>query len=729
MWISLPTHGGQLAPPTPPPTVGAATFTNLFTFSGDRVDGGVPCSPLVEGADGCFYGTTQLGGSAGWGTVFKVTSEGRLTTLCWLSDQTVGTSPTGLVVGLDGNLYGGTSSGGAYQCGTLYRVTPRGQVSVLHAFTNTGDGYGPDFPLILANDGSFYGVAYSKVFHITPSGGYTVIHTFDSADVGSVMSMILGSDGDLYGTTKNTIFKMTPTGVMTTIYTFTEPKDGSDPTGLVEGPDGCFYGSTSDISLYGSAWGTIFRVTPQGRFTTLYSFNNTDGERPQAGFIFGADGGFYGTTLEGGANNGGTIFRVGTDGSLVTLYGFRAGGGCAMHVDSPGVLTQGKDGCIYGTTSAGGSRMYGTVFKLTPAIAPATNAPHISPTQGTFDSPHTVTITDDTPDATIYYTTDGSQPTAMSTPYHRPFVVSKSSVIKAVAISPHFALSAVSMTTISIKVPVAIEAHFLWTRTSGAAAVWTVLSDGTYKSSPAYGPYGTWTAKAITDGPGGLPKLLWTDGAGRFAVWLVRADGSYVSTASFGPYGDWNAVGLAARGDGRLCILLQRPNGAGAVWTLDGRGAFASSSPAFGPYGAWKVTGFAVGHDNVTRLLWHDGAHAAIWKLNDDGSFGTSSLAFTGLLSMITSIAAGSNGETLAICPIGIGTTWTFGSDFSIQHVDYGSGGDSELVAVGSDGVPVMLGLNGGCYGLFHNGGTYGLPTMSLYGPYAGWSIAGIAAP
>jgi uncharacterized repeat protein (TIGR03803 family) len=78
--------------------------------------------------------------------------------------------------------------------------------------------------------------------------------------------------------------------------------------GLARGSDGNFYGTTAGDNT--TTFGTIFRITPAGVLTTLFSFNGTNGASPVAGLIQGLDGNFYGTTFERGAGGGGTLFRL-----------------------------------------------------------------------------------------------------------------------------------------------------------------------------------------------------------------------------------------------------------------------------------------------------------------------------------------------------------------------------------------------------------------------------------
>ena len=113
---------------------------------------------------------------------------------------------------------------------------------------------------------------------------------------------------------EGTVFKVTPGGALTTLYSFTDGADGADPVGdLIQAPDGNLYGTTF-VGPNGE--GTVFKIIPGGALTTLYAFcplsgNCVDGAGPEAGLTQATDGNFYGTTAGGGANgSNGTVFKV-----------------------------------------------------------------------------------------------------------------------------------------------------------------------------------------------------------------------------------------------------------------------------------------------------------------------------------------------------------------------------------------------------------------------------------
>ena len=310
-------------------------------------------------------------------------------------DGTNGVSPQApLVQAMDGNYYGTTYSGGASELpnGTIFKITAAGAFTSTYSFcvtTTCDDGDLPWDGMILAPDGNLYGTTSfggtngsGTAYRLnTTTGVPTTIYNFCSLphcrDGYAPNGLIQAADGNFYGTTAftgrtqnpGTVFKLTPTGVLTTLYTFcaeTGCTDGWIPfNGVVQATDGNFYGTTYNGG--GCNEGTVFKITSAGAFTSLHSFCSSDGSVP-SGLLQAASGQLVGTTQSGGANGGGTVFEITTSGTLTTLYNFCAVTGCA---DGSGptpysALIQATDGNFYGTTATGGSGNDGTVFKMTP---------------------------------------------------------------------------------------------------------------------------------------------------------------------------------------------------------------------------------------------------------------------------------------------------------------------------------------------------------------------------
>src|SRR5437773_1023085 len=94
---------------------------------------------------------------------------------------------------------------------------------------------------------------------------------------------------------------------------------------------------------------------PAQTFTVLHNFDGTDGGNPEAGLVQATDGNFYGTTFFGGADGQGTVFKITPSGTLTTLYSFCSQSGCADGLEPAAALVQATDGNFYGTTIGGGA--------------------------------------------------------------------------------------------------------------------------------------------------------------------------------------------------------------------------------------------------------------------------------------------------------------------------------------------------------------------------------------
>jgi len=272
----------------------------------------------------------------------------------------------GLIQGSDGNFYGTTEFGGEGGEGAVFKITPAGVESVLYSFASgtnyATDGFYPWAPLIQASDGNFYGTTVyggvhnqGTVFKITPLGVETALYSFSGGTDGSApyAGVIQGGDGNFYGTTEaggvnnaGTVFKVTPAGVETPLYSFgtNGSMDGAQPYArLIEGRDGNFYGTTVAGGTTGS--GTVFKITSAGVETVLHSFTwpasgSTDGAFPYAGLVEGSDGNFYGTTVFGGSD---TACFVGLNGCGVVFKIMSSGVETVLYIFS-GSLDGGPDG-------------------------------------------------------------------------------------------------------------------------------------------------------------------------------------------------------------------------------------------------------------------------------------------------------------------------------------------------------------------------------------------------
>ena len=319
--------------------------------------------------------------SFGWG---PMVSPSRFTS--FQGFRRIEANPTILIGGADGNLYGATAPKAVGDLnGMIFRLTPSGTFTALYRFV---DGKGTHATsLIQAADGNFYGTAAGDssggffnnppsmhnagiFFRLTPAGVFTTLYNFTGGADGSLPnSLIQGADGNFYGSTlcgpespPNTftglgkIFKITPAGAMTTLYSFTGGIDGGNPGKVIQGTEGNFYGITTYPSI-----AQVFKVTPAGVRNTIYRFEGNNGSGPSR-LIASTDGNVYGTTQTGGIPQAGSIFGINQAGQVSTYIFDGAGTG-----GRPSQLFEGQDHNLYGATALGGAFNNGTIFRLNKA--------------------------------------------------------------------------------------------------------------------------------------------------------------------------------------------------------------------------------------------------------------------------------------------------------------------------------------------------------------------------
>jgi uncharacterized repeat protein (TIGR03803 family) len=284
----------------------------------------------------------------------------------------------------DGNLYGVTALGGTGVTaprGTVYRLTPGGDLTTLHTFDFQLTGDRPLAGLLAVGD-DLYGTtrgtgAYQgNVFTIGRDGlGFDELHPFTGyfgQGDGShpEAELTAGPDGNFYGTTTDggssnsgTIYRITPEGDYSIVHHFTAAEGAelgiSPGGGLTDGGDGHLYGTARAAGP--SSGGTVFRFTPGVGLARVHGFSihGSGGSSPNSTLVLGDDGNLYGTTSTGGTGAVfGTAFRVSPEGDFVSLHAFDSTQG------SPTGLTKGSDGHFYGTTSTGGANFLGTIFRV-----------------------------------------------------------------------------------------------------------------------------------------------------------------------------------------------------------------------------------------------------------------------------------------------------------------------------------------------------------------------------
>ena len=310
----------------------SGTLDAVYSFCSlaSCADGENPYTSLIQGSNGDLYGTTYSGGASNNGTLFKITTSGTLTTLynfCSLASCADGSGPEGqLAVDGAGNIYGTAYSGGASNFGTVFKFSTKGVLTTLHSFSGA-DGENPEGGLTAAS-GVFYGTAQyggakgdGTVFKITTAGVETTLHSFTGSDGLNPKGWLVDVAGTFYGTTpyggannEGSVFKMTAAGAVTTLYSFcslASCADGASVTaGLMQATDGNLYGVTDSGGANGD--GTAYELTLKGVLTTLHSFDGTDGNGPQGTLLQDTNGDFYGFTEFGGSSGDGTVFSIAT---------------------------------------------------------------------------------------------------------------------------------------------------------------------------------------------------------------------------------------------------------------------------------------------------------------------------------------------------------------------------------------------------------------------------------
>jgi uncharacterized repeat protein (TIGR03803 family) len=343
-------------------------------------------STLIQNAaDGFFYGTS-LGGGIGFGSVFKMDTAGNISTIhSFAGGPSDGKSPkAGLFRHSDAYFYGTTSLGGSLDVGTVFKIDSTGSSYTSHSLICDGTGSAPAASFMLASDGTFYVPMSTDCGGINAGGAVSKVDASLNVTANSVFyylgpllgptgQLVQGADAALYGVAPGSY---APTGFLGGVYKIPlgagnpDPEvvhnfdgfDGAAPIApLLLASDGNFYGTTQlryDPNY--SPTGTIFKIAPDGTFSTVHRFNGVDGGIPQSGLIQASDGYLYGATQN--TLLGGTIYRIDLAGNFTLLASaFDVGLGAGPVTE----LLEGSDGKLYGATAIGGGpNAYGTIYTI-----------------------------------------------------------------------------------------------------------------------------------------------------------------------------------------------------------------------------------------------------------------------------------------------------------------------------------------------------------------------------
>jgi uncharacterized repeat protein (TIGR03803 family) len=384
------------------------------TFRGTP-DGAMPEGRLVSDPAGNLYGTTEIGGAYGNGSIYELMATGGERILYSFTGAADGGYPSGKMVRDDnGDLIGTASGGGSLGgncafltgCGVVWMLSPGGKLRVLYTFTGGADGAAPLGGLVRGPNGVFHGAAEyggstagpceaqndsqfgcGVVFQINGDGAYTVWHTFTGASDGQfpIAPLALDASGNLYGTTLygggsttavctsqeykgcGVVFKVDASGHESVVYAFNGTPDAAWPIEndvTLDAADN-LYGSTSGGGAF--QYGAVYKIDSTGTESVLHSFTGgSDGAIPRSGLLLDAKGNLYGTTTSGptitdqcDSATCGVVFQLTPAGTETVLYKFPG------NYDPIGDLLL-DQGFLYGTTMGGGSHNDGLVFKIKP---------------------------------------------------------------------------------------------------------------------------------------------------------------------------------------------------------------------------------------------------------------------------------------------------------------------------------------------------------------------------
>ena len=483
-----PNTGGTLFKVT-----ASGVFTLLHAFgAGD--DGAQPDAGLMVARDGYLYGTTTRGGTDGAGTVFKLIPGGGYTRLFSFhggSNPNGGYPEAGLVQGWDGDLYGTTEVGGTANAGTVYKITTNGYYSTLYSFTGGSDGSNPRAGLLLASDGDFYGTTYwggngqgidgaGTAFKITPTGTLTTVHTFTSIGDGQLPAAGLLQDelGFLYGTT--TVPAELGGNILGTVFRITIPL----PTVAtpVIAPNGGSFANPQTVTLTCPTPSATLYYTTNGALPTIsspaysrpFAVNSSTTIK-----VIGVARASYPSAVAAAAITITALTPVATptitppagaytNTVLVTLACDTTG--AKIHYTTNGVeptatsATYAKAFAVTSTSTVkakavkalmADSAVASNTFNIV-KILPAVALPTITPNGGARSNSVTVTLGCTTAGAKIHYTITGLEPTATSPAYTKAVVLTNSCTLKAKAFKALMTDSGTAVAVFTINTPAAL---------------------------------------------------------------------------------------------------------------------------------------------------------------------------------------------------------------------------------------------------------------------------------
>jgi uncharacterized repeat protein (TIGR03803 family) len=621
-----------------PVSGGAWTEEIVYSF-GPTFGVNGPTAGLVFDTKGNLYGTTDTGGSNNGGTVFEVSpGSGGVWTETVLHNfpvnPTDGSSPNGeLILDSAGNLYGITHSGGVALDGTVFEVSPQTDGTwtekVLYGFNPTdanADGEGPVGALAFDSKGNLYGATYEEgggavtgdggVFKLTPGSGGAwteqLLHNFTGDYTPEDVAMdgifpyagvVIDASGNLYGTTSRG--GVNGDGAFYVI--------GPEPLAAtpVFSPGEGDYSSAQTV--------TITDATPG---STIYYSNNGTPDTTSTVYTGPITVSTYQVltafaTAPGYVDSNYTVARFNITPTVATPT-FSPGASTYTSAQSVTIGDSTSGATIYystsGTTPTTSSTKYTAAITVSStetleAIAvasgyansavasaaytiqiPAAATPVFSPVAGTYASAQNVTITDATAGASIYYTTDGTTPTASSTRYAGAIHVTTTETIEAIAVATGYTNSAVATAAYSIQIPVAATPVFSPAAGTYTASQSVTITDSTAGASIYYTTDGTTPTASSTMYMGAINVTAtetiqaiavaagYTNSAVALATYTIN-----MATASFSLTVSPSSLTISPGQSGTATISITPQNGFNSATTFSCSGLPAGASCSFSP--------------------------------------------------------------------------------------------------------------------------------------------------
>jgi uncharacterized repeat protein (TIGR03803 family) len=513
-----------------------------FNSEGECPGFGLPSAPIFDGK-GNLFGTCT--GITGGGEIYELTPSTGTSwtgTVIYNNGLNLGNPSNGLLFdSTKTNLFGVEGSSGANGEGSVYELSPAGggtwTLTTLYSFQHGTDAQVPEGGLIWDAAGNLYGTTNiggtnnsGTVYELSPTSGTAwtekILYSFGASSTDGInpaYGLVFDAQGNLYGTTygggatgsHGIVFKLSPgaggTWTESQIYTFAPNggNDGAHPIGaLIVDSAGNLYGTTSsgtgtsgqgiayELSLVSGVW--------TEKILHSFALNGTDGADPGGGLTMDSAGNLYGVTRNGGVNGGGILYELSPNDTSWTetiLFPFATAGDNIGYSPATSLTLDAKNN-LYGATTAGGIQGGGSVYEF--LAAPAAATPTFSPAPGTYPVPTSVTISDTTAGATIYYTADGSIPTITSTKYTAPILVSATETIEAIAVATGYSASAVASGTYNIPPPITATPAFSPAAGSYTSVQSVTISDPTTGATIYYTTNGTTPSTSSTKYTGAI---------------------------------------------------------------------------------------------------------------------------------------------------------------------------------------------------------------------------------